>query len=44
MKQKYSILLLFISLLTIACTKEITQVFEGFKKPSNFPDPVYKFG
>lgn len=43
MKQKYSILLLFISLLTIACTKEITQVFEGFKKPSNFPDPVYKF-
>lgn len=43
MKQKYSILLLFISLLTIACTKEIVQVFEGFKKPSNFPDPVYKF-
>ncbi|MFM1971943.1 MAG: hypothetical protein RL185_625 [Bacteroidota bacterium] len=43
MKQKYSILLLFISLLTIACTKEIAQVFEGFKKPSNFPDPVYKF-
>lgn len=43
MKQKYSILLLFISLLTIACTKEIVQVFVGFKKPSNFPDPVYKF-
>lgn len=43
MKQKYSILLLFISLLTIACTKEIVQVFEGFKKPSNFPDPLYKF-
>ena len=34
---------MFISLLTIACAKEIAQVFEGFKRPSNFPDPVYKF-
>ena len=43
MKYKYTISIVFISLLSLACSKEIAQVFEGFKKPSNFPEPFYKF-
>jgi cytochrome c peroxidase len=43
MKYKYTISIVFFSLLSLACSKEIAQVFEGFKKPSNFPEPVYKF-
>jgi cytochrome c peroxidase len=43
MKNRKLISVLFISSILLACTKEVTQLFEGFQKPSNFPDPVYKF-
>ncbi|MFZ9220426.1 MAG: cytochrome-c peroxidase [Sediminibacterium sp.] len=43
MKPFRIVFLLFIAMITMACSKQITQLFEGFKKPSNFPDPVYKF-
>lgn len=30
-------------IMLVACGKEIITNFEGFKKPSNFPEPVYRF-
>lgn len=43
MKPKQIIYLLFVSFFILACKKEVAQLFEGFHKPSNFPEPVYKF-
>ena len=30
-------------ILVVACSKEIIERFQGFKKPQNFPEPVYHF-
>lgn len=27
----------------VACSKEVLEIFDGFVKPSNFPEPVYHF-
>lgn len=48
MNRKHFVVLLFMGLLIIACKKsspliEKVEVFLGFQKPSNFPEPVYKF-
>ncbi len=43
MKPKNIVYILVLIFFILACKKEVTQLFEGFQKPSNFPEPVYKF-
>lgn len=43
MQKKHWIVILVISGLSVACSKQIVEMFEGFIKPSNFPAPVYHF-
>jgi cytochrome c peroxidase len=43
MKLRNGIYLLFLTFFILACKKDFVQLFEGFQKPSNFPEPVYKF-
>ncbi len=31
-------------IILISCSKEVIELFTGFKKPSNFPEPVYNLG
>ncbi|SER88079.1 cytochrome-c peroxidase [Pedobacter rhizosphaerae] len=48
MNSKHLIVLLFMGLFIVACKKsepliEELETFLGFQKPTNFPEPVYKF-
>jgi cytochrome c peroxidase len=42
MKNKFIILLLLVAGM-YACRKELADIFNGFQRPSNFPEPVYHF-
>jgi cytochrome c peroxidase len=43
MNRKHWIVISFFLAGIISCKKEFIEAFAGFKKPSNFPEPVYHF-